>query len=130
MFLPVDGEPHGWQPLCSGGGIEVWIAPPDIVLAMKLRSNRGRRDTRDLPVLIEAVGLTTRVEIEALFERFFPHDETISARCADWLDHNGYPAVERVVTAWRPPATSGQVWVEEELGDDGNWIPGHWTTPQ
>lgn len=36
---------------------------------------RGRREVKDLEVLIPAVGLSTVDEVEVLFESFYPGDE-------------------------------------------------------
>jgi len=89
LFIPesVSGADDYWDTLIEEGGVGVSAAKPEILLAMKLRAGRGRRDLPDLPSLIEACRFSTRAEIDRSFERLFPHDE-INPRAARWLDIN------------------------------------------
>jgi len=91
-FIPdgVGGAPDEWHELLRRGSVTVSVARPDVLLAMKLRAGRGRRDFPDLPSLIAACGLTTRAEIIDVFDGHFPHDE-LNSRSLRWLDAN-YPA--------------------------------------
>ena len=131
MFIPDDGEPFGWRSLVSEGGFEISVAPADLLLAMKLRSRRGHRDTQDLDVLIEAAGLTTRAEVDSIFSRFFPRDE-ISPKSVDWLDNNGFePAPIIDHSSSQAPSVSstssegGRIYVDTHLRG-GKWVEGHW----
>lgn len=77
MFIPdnVSGELSGWDPLLTVGGVTIVVAPPEVLLAMKLLAGRGRRDIPDLPPLVAACGVTTVREVEGIFDRYYPHDD-------------------------------------------------------
>jgi hypothetical protein len=128
QFLPdAEENPIAWVPLFSIAGVHVLCAPAPLLLAMKLRSNRGRRDTDDLPILLVATGLLDRRAIEEDFAKYFPHDE-ISPKCQDWLDRNGYPSeADLAASRWTPSSVdrSGFVYIETHLRN-GRWIQGHW----
>ena len=87
LFIPesVSGALDEWLPLISLGTVTIVNARPDVLLAMKLRAGRGRRDLPDLPALILACGLTTVAEVEAVFERLFPYEE-IRASAQAWIE--------------------------------------------
>jgi hypothetical protein len=128
QFLPdAEQEPIVWVPVLAVGGVQVLCAPASLLLAMKLRSNRGRRDTSDLPTLLAASGLLRRQEIDDGFAKYFPHDE-ISPKCQDWLEKNGYRTeAESNSPSWPAPPIdrSGSVYIETHLRN-GKWIEGHW----
>jgi len=63
-----------WTPLLSDGGVEITVAPPDLLLAMKLNAGRGRRDARDIEVLLEICEIGAVDEAEAIFEHYYPGD--------------------------------------------------------
>ena len=89
LFIPesIGGAASEWTPLIDTDDIKVMIAQPQVLLAMKLRAGRGRRDLADLPALIHFCGLTTMAEIVAIFDHFYPHDD-MSKKAADWLSRN------------------------------------------
>jgi hypothetical protein len=128
QFLPdAEQEPIIWVPILEFADFKVLCAPAPLLLAMKLRSNRGRRDTSDLPVLLAATGVAQRRDVEIVFATYFPHDG-ISPKCKDWLDNNGYPAeIEPPEATWSSLAIdrSDQVYIETYLRN-GEWIAGHW----
>ena len=128
QFLPdAEQEPIEWLPVLTVGGVQVLCAPASLLLAMKLRSNRGRRDTSDLPTLLAATGLLRRREIDEEFAKFFPNDE-VSPKCQDWLDRNGYLIEAEPESApWTSPTNdkSESVYIETHLRN-GKWIEGHW----
>jgi hypothetical protein len=128
QFLPdAERESMAWLPVLEFGGITVVCAPAPLLLAMKLRSNRGRRDTADLPILLTATGMTERRLVDELFATYFPHDE-ISPKCQDWLEDHGYPvAVDLPESTWSSPTgdRSGQIYVDTYLRN-GGWIAGYW----
>lgn len=128
QFLPdAEQEPIAWAPILSVAGVHVFCAPASLLLAMKLRSNRGRRDTDDLPALLAATGLLGRREIEEGFANYFPHDE-IAPKCQDWLERNGYPSEdEPAVSNWTASTVgrSDSLYIETHLRN-GRWIRGHW----
>ncbi len=60
MFLPEFGEPFTWRTLFEIGVVRILVAPPDVLLAMKLLAGRGRRDLPDLgPELRVTVAAST-----------------------------------------------------------------------
>lgn len=125
QFLPDDGEPFAWRPVLDGS---VLSAPPDLLLAMKLRSGRGHRDTDDLQRLVDACLATTREDIEAIFDRFFPRD-VISGPSLAWLDRSRYmPApvseIDELVPEPKFSAPSGR-YVDTYLRN-GRWVGGYW----
>ncbi len=77
MFIPdnVSGDLSGWDRLLTVGGVTIVVAPPEVLLAMKLLAGRGRRDIPDLPPLVAACGVTTVREVEGIFDRYYPHDD-------------------------------------------------------
>jgi hypothetical protein len=89
MFLPdgIGGGPEEWMPFIERGRVRILIARPELLLAMKLHAGRGRRDLPDLPSLIHACALSTRVEVAALFDRYYPHDD-MNASVWHWLEAN------------------------------------------
>jgi hypothetical protein len=70
-FLPFAGDP-GWTTVRAAGQVEIRMAPADLLLAMKLHAARGVRDSADIGALLEAVGMASAGEAEALYERFYP----------------------------------------------------------
>jgi hypothetical protein len=90
MFLPAYGEPFAWRTLLEIGVVRILVAPPDVLLAMKLLAGRGRRDLPDVgPLIVECEIVTTSAAIE-LFESFYPHDE-MSGKSLAWLKQNLAP---------------------------------------
>jgi hypothetical protein len=89
LFIPeaVGGSTEEWSALLVVGAVTVVTARPDVLLAMKLFAGRGRRDMPDLPALIDACGLTTRAEIESVFETLYPYEE-MKRPAVLWLDAN------------------------------------------
>ena len=47
------------------------VAPPDALLAMKLRANRPGRDDADAAKLMAICGVTTLADAEELYEEFY-----------------------------------------------------------
>lgn len=90
LFLPEFGEPFAWRPLLEIGVVRVVVAPPEVLLAMKLLAGRGRRDLPDLePLLAECEIVTVGAAIE-LFDAFYPHDD-MSSKALAWLRQNLEP---------------------------------------
>ncbi|MEO7980584.1 MAG: hypothetical protein ABI807_06795 [Sporichthyaceae bacterium] len=63
-----------WRVLFVEGDISVQIAPPDLLLAMKLNAARGVRDARDIDVLLELCEIRDLESAEAVFEHYYPGD--------------------------------------------------------
>ena len=77
-YVPFEIEQH-WVDLYRVGGVLVRIATAELLLAMKLRADRGFRDRLDIEGLIKICGITTMPEIEALYEKFH-HQEVIQEK--------------------------------------------------
>ena len=90
MFLPAYGEPFVWRTLLEIGVVRILVAPPDVLLAMKLLAGRGRRDLLDLGPLIAECEIVTMSAAIELFESFYPHDE-MSGKSLAWLKQNLAP---------------------------------------
>lgn len=75
-FIPTWGRQVEWRPLYSDGSVNIEVASVEALLVMKLRAfeKRGRRDLGDVLGLLPLTGLTSVVEVEELFEEFFPGD--------------------------------------------------------
>lgn len=52
--------------------LQVMVTPPDHLLAMKVLAARAVRDSDDMRVLFEHLGITTPNEVWPIVERFFP----------------------------------------------------------
>ena len=74
QFSPPGGE---LEPtiLIERGGVNVCIAGPHHMLAMKLRAARGRRDETDIEALLDRCGIRSLAAAEELFERYYPDVE-------------------------------------------------------
>lgn len=87
MFIPEavggTGSEH-WRSYHTTASVEVVVAAPDVLFAMKLHAARGRRDLPDLDVLAEAAGVTTARDAVELFESYYPH-ETLKRTAHAWL---------------------------------------------
>ncbi len=75
-FVPFETQ-NQWVDLYRFGGILVRIATAELLLAMKLRADRGRRDRADIAGLIRLCGITSIAEVEELYETFH-HQEVLS----------------------------------------------------
>jgi hypothetical protein len=75
-YLPPLDQPAG-ELLFRVGEVEVVVAPPDLLLAMKLRICRLGRDDEDIAVLVRHLGLTGIEECDDLIERMYLGEERI-----------------------------------------------------
>lgn len=87
-FVPfVDGSK--WSLLKSVGGAELWVASNEMLLAMKLRANRGTRDSADIEALLSALEIKSVQQAAEIYESYF-HQELLAdsaiARIEHWLD--------------------------------------------
>jgi hypothetical protein len=76
QFIPGYGAKVDWSPVYDGEAISIWVAPADVLLAMKLKAMEGRRgrDELDVARLMAANNITTVEGAEDLLESFFPGD--------------------------------------------------------
>lgn len=89
MFIPegVGVGPHDWRPTLEVGKVRVFVAQPMMLLAMKLRAGRGRRDLPDLEPLVAASGLHTIEDVQETFDGYYPHDD-MKPLSRHWLEQN------------------------------------------
>lgn len=74
MYLPPSVGLESGRPTIESGGVHIAAAPADLMLAMKLRASRGRRDVEDIAVLVRHTGVTTVGAATDLYESFYPED--------------------------------------------------------
>jgi hypothetical protein len=67
-------SPDDWVCLDARQGVEVRIADAPLLLAIKLRAARGRRDAADIDLLLDACGIDTAEAALAVFERYYPEE--------------------------------------------------------
>lgn len=84
MFQSHFDDTADWVTYRERDGVVILLAPSDLLLAMKLLAGRGRRDSADIDNLLDACGTTSRVEAEAIFDRYYP-EEVIAAAAAAQL---------------------------------------------
>lgn len=72
--LPAFGRAVEWETIHDRHGILIEVAAKEAMLAMKLRSNRPGRDTRDIRLLLALCDIETRQAAEDLYEEFYPGD--------------------------------------------------------
>lgn len=77
-FIPFETS-QMWVEAEKIGAIQIRYASAELLLAMKLKADRGNRDRPDIASLIKLCGLSTIEEIEALYEHFH-HQEVLSAK--------------------------------------------------
>lgn len=73
MFASDHDDPQNWDVLMQDRSVTVRVAPAEILVAMKLRAGRGRRDFDDLELLLEHLVCDSQRAGE-LFTRYYPHD--------------------------------------------------------
>lgn len=67
-------KPDDWKHFEVRAGVTVSLARAHLLLAMKLRASRGRRDAADIDVLLDACGISSVAEAIALYESYYPED--------------------------------------------------------
>jgi hypothetical protein len=84
MFASHFDHTATWVPFTSRGGVKIWMAPADLLPAMKLLAGRGRRDGADIDLLCDACGVTSITEAEVTFDRYYPRDEIVPVLEDNW----------------------------------------------
>lgn len=64
-----------WTQIHVEGDVTVSVASARLLLAMKLRAGRGRRDAPDIAILLEECDIGSVVEAVDLFDAYYPEDE-------------------------------------------------------
>lgn len=87
-FIPFEAGMSDWLEVMRVGEISLLVAKPQLLLAMKLRANRGLRDASDIEVLLSACKISNINEVETLYEHYFSQ-EVLGAdaqrRVLNWL---------------------------------------------
>lgn len=86
-YVPPVGS-EDWVELIREGDLTVSIASAELLLAIKLYANRGRRDTEDIEYLLGACGVTSLEEAQAIYERYHAQDlisDSAALRVQAWL---------------------------------------------
>jgi len=86
-YIPPVGS-EDWTPVIRHGQVEISIGSTQMLLAMKLRANRGVRDSDDIDFLLEQCNVTTLDEAQEIYERYHAQDvlsPAAEARVRDWL---------------------------------------------
>jgi hypothetical protein len=74
LFASHFDGPEDWVSFDVRHGVEVRVADAPLLLAMKLRAARGRRDAADIDLLLDACSITTAEAAVAVFERYYPEE--------------------------------------------------------
>lgn len=75
MFATHFDAEDDWVAYAVRGGVEIRIASAQLLLAMKLRAARGRRDAGDIDLLLDECEVHTVAEARGIFERYYPEEE-------------------------------------------------------
>ena len=80
--------PNHWLKLFRDGDVTVSTAPAKMLLAMKLKANRGRRDAEDIERLLTICRIRNVEQAQQLYEKYHPQEllsETVIARIEAYL---------------------------------------------
>lgn len=75
MYASHHDHEAAWTTFLETSDIRIDLAPADLLLAMKLKAGRGRRDEDDIDLLCDACGLASAQDAVDLFDRYYPDDE-------------------------------------------------------
>jgi hypothetical protein len=87
-YIPPVGA-EDWIDVVREGSVTISIGSPQMLLAMKLYANRGRRDADDIDYLLGVCGVTTVQDAQEIYERYHSQDVLTDAavtRIEHWLD--------------------------------------------
>lgn len=87
-FIPPVGL-EDWIEVHRSGDVTVSVASIDLLIAMKLFANRVSRDWDDLHLLLDAAGVTSVEQAQAIYERYHAQDvipDSAVERLQAWLD--------------------------------------------
>lgn len=71
MFMPFEAI-ELWDFHSQVGNIKIQIGKADLLLAMKLKANRGLRDNEDIESLLKICDLKSIAEVEEIYEKYEP----------------------------------------------------------
>lgn len=73
-YIPFEAEDKDWKLLASLGQSSIYVARPKLLLCMKLRANRGRRDSADIERLLRICKVTSVDEVQQIYEKYFSQE--------------------------------------------------------
>lgn len=120
QFVPPDSPP--FITLFNSGRVTVTVAPPDILLAMKLRACRPNKDFFDIAYLLRECDVRSVDEAIAHMKRFSPEEEippnrlSMVERALEAVDIPTEPPIHLEAAIPRQPPTTCQSWVLREDG--------------
>ncbi len=79
IFVPPHGLPEGIS-LLRHGGMAIDLAPPGLLLAMKLRAARVGRDNDDIAILLRRCGVRSVVGAQAVLDEWYDGEELLTAK--------------------------------------------------
>lgn len=74
LFVPEHVEMGAGRPVVVQGDIAITVAPADLLLAMKMRASRGRRDIEDMAVLLRQLQIDSAAAARDVYDSYFPED--------------------------------------------------------
>jgi hypothetical protein len=86
-FIPLVGL-DDWVEIELVGDVSISLASNEMLLAMKLFSNRSTRDLEDIEFLLEACNITSVDQAQEIYERYHAQDvikDSAVARIEHWL---------------------------------------------
>ena len=87
-YIPFVG-PQAWVQLFRDGNVQVFTASAKVLLAMKLKANRGRRDADDIRTLLSFCRVRTVEQAQQIYETFHPQEvlsPAVTARIRAYLE--------------------------------------------
>lgn len=88
-YVPLVGL-EDWHEVFRAGQMVVYVGSVQMLLAMKLYANRGRRDTPDIEFLLEQCQVASLEDAQEIYERYHAQDvisDSATARIHHWLAH-------------------------------------------
>jgi hypothetical protein len=84
MFASHFDRPDDWEVRFSSRNVEILVARPPLLLAMKLLAGRGRRDYPDISLLLQVCEVTSVDQAIEIFDQYYP-TEVLSPRTLNYL---------------------------------------------
>ncbi len=87
-YVPLVGL-EDWQEVFREGDVAIYVGSIEMLLAMKLLANRGRRDTTDIEFLLDRCQIKSLEQAQEIYERFHAQDvitDAAAARITSWLE--------------------------------------------
>jgi len=87
-FVPFEASLADWSEIFNNGEVSISLASPQLLLAMKLHANRGRRDADDITYLLATCAVTSVAQAQEIYEHFFSQSvlsDSAVSRILTWL---------------------------------------------